>query len=262
MFFSMWAASVLTFLFSNLLYMGIYKANNPFFEKYKIEKDELWPWQEDPEGWRDMLWKSIKVVGFNEFVLYPAILFSVSTLNNHKLAYKIDVVSLPSPWTFLWQLVFCLYLEDLVFSCFHRLLHHKSLYKHVHKLHHQYSQTVSIAAIYAHPIEFALGNVLPAGLPPALLGPRIHLVTILTWIVFRIIATTNGHSGYEFPWIPWDLLPMKGSPQYHDYHHSGGDFSGNFSGQTTVLDTIWGTNKKYYRELMLHLREKDMKKEG
>lgn len=95
-------------------------------------------------------------------------------------------------------------------------------------------------------MEFFIGNLIPAVLPTAILGPRVHLVTTWTWVAMRIGGTTANHSGYDLPWLPWDIMPMRSTPEYHDFHHSGGDFSGNFSGQTTVLDTIWGTNKKYY----------------
>ena len=58
----------------------------------------------------------------------------------------------------------------------------------------------------------------------------MHFFTFLVFVVLRIVATTNGHSGYDFPWIAWDMMPFRGTPSYHDFHHSGGDFSGNYSG--------------------------------
>ena len=142
-----------------------------------------------------------------------------------------------------------MYIEDIGFSIAHRILHSKFLYKHVHKVHHTYSQTIGIAGGYAHPVEFIFGNMIPAIIPVILLGSRIHILTVFTWPILRIAASTNNHSGYDFPWVPWDLLPFRATPDYHEFHHSGGDFGGNYSGQTTILDTIWGTNQKYYKTL-------------
>ena len=119
-------------------------------------------------------------------------------------------------------------------------------FRHMHKVHHTYTQTVSIAGSYTHPIEFVLGNMIPAAIPILLLGSRVHLVTGWAWSALRVAESSNHHSGYDFPWVPWDLTPMRNTPAYHDYHHSGGDFTGNYSGQTTILDTLWGTNKKFY----------------
>ncbi len=176
----------------------------------------------------------------------------VSAASGFKFQYKHDQGSLPTALTLLWQLTFCMYMEDIGFSIGHRLLHTSYLYKKVHKIHHTYTQTISIAGSYTHPFEFFIGNMIPAILPIVILGPRAHIITGWTWSVLRIAESTNHHSGYDFPWVPWDLTPMRNTPAYHDFHHSGGDFTGNFSGQTTILDTLWGTNKKYYAMLRKH----------
>jgi len=118
----------------------------------------------------------------------------------------------------------------------------------VHKVHHQYTQTISIAAIHTHPLEYFLGNIIPSVLPTTILGPRCHLVTVWAFATIRIAITTCGHSGYALPWYPWDFIILKAPPEYHDFHHSD---SGNYAGTTTILDDILGTNKKYYRQKKL-----------
>ena len=43
------------------------------------------------------------------------------------------------------QLLVCLFLEDFLFYWIHRLLHHRLIYKYVHKRHHEFKQNVGIA---------------------------------------------------------------------------------------------------------------------
>ena len=42
----------------NLIYWAIYRAEIPFFEQYKVEKDQPWPWKVDPVGFRSLVIRS------------------------------------------------------------------------------------------------------------------------------------------------------------------------------------------------------------
>jgi len=57
-----------------------------------------------------------------------------------------------------------------VFYWAHRVLHHRRIYKYIHKQHHEFKATVGIAAEYAHPVESLLANAVPtmvcSGRPP------------------------------------------------------------------------------------------------
>jgi methylsterol monooxygenase/4-alpha-methyl-delta7-sterol-4alpha-methyl oxidase len=61
------------------------------------------------------------------------------------------------------------------------------------------------------------------------------------------METCDGHCGYEFSWSPFRLLPLSGSSNYHNYHHSKN--VGNYGSFFTLWDTICGTNKTYFRFL-------------
>ncbi len=42
-----------------------------------------------------------------------------------------------------------------------RLLHHPRLYKYVHKKHHEWTAPIGWVAVYAHPVEHIISNMLP-----------------------------------------------------------------------------------------------------
>lgn len=65
------------------------------------------------------------------------------------------------------------------------------------------------------------------------------------WGVIRMMETVDGHSGYEFSWSPYRLLPLSGSSSYHNFHHFKN--VGNYSSFFTIWDTVCGTNKAYFR---------------
>ena len=55
-----------------------------------------------------------------------------------------------SRYTTLAQLVACLVVEDTWHYFVHQLLHHKSIYKYIHKVHHNFQAPFGMVAEYAH----------------------------------------------------------------------------------------------------------------
>jgi sterol desaturase/sphingolipid hydroxylase (fatty acid hydroxylase superfamily) len=78
-----------------------------------------------------------------------------------------------------------------------------------------------------------------------LLGKGIHFVSFITWGLVRILETHDAHGGYEFSWSPFRLVPLSTSATYHYYHHSHN--IGNYSTFFTIWDTVFGSNKAYYK---------------
>jgi sterol desaturase/sphingolipid hydroxylase (fatty acid hydroxylase superfamily) len=118
-------------------------------------------------------------------------------------------------------------------------------YPYIHKIHHSFIDPVAIGAEYAHPIEFLLGNVFPVNFGPLLLNKHIHFYTVMCWIFFRLGETLDCHSGYEFPWSPYRLIPFSVSAEYHDYHHTHN--VGNYSTFFTIWDTAFNCNTSFYK---------------
>jgi sterol desaturase/sphingolipid hydroxylase (fatty acid hydroxylase superfamily) len=134
--------------------------------------------------------------------------------------------------------------EDFTFHIMHKILHWKKIYTYIHKIHHTHIITIGIAAEYAHPIEFIFGNAIPTTLGCAILGQKMHMFTVVCWLIVRLGETLDGHCGYEFSWSPYRLIPFSTSASYHDFHHSHN--VGNYSSFFSIWDTVFGTNKIYY----------------
>eukprot|EP00347_Sterkiella_histriomuscorum_P015948 403355075 len=245
--------SAISYFLYNFIFWIIYHLELPFFEQFKIY-DGDWPWKEDPQAWRELLIKSFKLVGFNNFVVIPVALYIITLKDNYQIKYSFEIEDLPNSFTLAWQMFFCMIVQDFFFFLSHWFLHKPYFYKRIHKIHHQYNQTVGFSAEYAHPFEFLFGNVVPFIIPCLILGSRLHYFTYFIWGSFRIANTVYVHSGYDFPWVPNDICIFYGNSTYHDYHHSHN--VGNFGGMITLWDTIIGTNGSFFK----YIEEKDRQK--
>jgi sterol desaturase/sphingolipid hydroxylase (fatty acid hydroxylase superfamily) len=170
-----------------VIFTTIYWLKSPFFERYKAEP-EPWPWEADPKQWQELLGQSIQVVCINLFLLVPTISFSQYYFGTPvRLDFGVD--SFPTISTFILQMVFCALCADFVFYWSHRTLHTRWLYRHVHKIHHLHKDTVWYATATTHPVEFILGNALPALTGVMILGPRMHVTTAIGWLFSNILKS-------------------------------------------------------------------------
>lgn len=228
-------------LSANLVYQLFYHFEFPFIERYKSNPDP-WPWHTDPVAWRALVIKATGVLLFNGNVLVLAVYLPLSKMGLIE-QHATGAEEVPGTVELASQILLCMLCEDFTFYWTHRMLHWGPIYKHVHKMHHTFKTPVGIAAEYAHPIEFIFGNMLPSAIGPALLGPKAHIVTVFAWYLLRFGETLDGHCGYEFSWSPYRLIPLSGSAEYHDFHHSAN--VGNYCSFFCVWDTVFGTNKAY-----------------
>ncbi|XP_070197195.1 fatty acid hydroxylase domain-containing protein 2-like isoform X2 [Littorina saxatilis] len=214
------------FWIPNLLLMVVDVTGRPTaLLRYKVQPDKNRPVS------KSKLWTAVRVAIFNQVVVsLPFTLGLYYTMEWRGCGFHPH--QLPTFCSTLLQLAFFVVIEEIGFYYSHRLLHQPTLYRHVHKLHHEWTAPVGVVAIYAHPVEHVVANLLPAVTGPVLLGS--HLAVLWLWMTIVIVNTTVHHSGYHFPLLT--------SPQFHDFHHL--KFNCCY-GVLGILDSLHGTDKPF-----------------
>lgn len=200
-----------------------------WFEKHRIEPSKT----ADPALVRKAFWEGLPknfgtnlVAFWGMYALFKKLSFSRK---------------LPSLFKVLWHSLLFFLINDTIFYWSHRMLHHRSLYGRIHKKHHDFKQSVGIAAEYAHPIEDVL-NTIATFAGPALI--KTHFVTYLVYLFIRIHETEDAHSMYNFPFSPWRYT--HNAAERHGFHHSKN--VGNY-GIFPMWDSIMGTDKAFNKWL-------------
>jgi len=195
-------------------------------------------------GWRQMSWE----------VLYSLRSMFIFGLMGGFLSFAIA-----SGWTrmywrverhgwgwFALSIVLMVLIHDTYFYWTHRLMHHRRLFRLVHRTHHRSTSPSPWAAYAFSPYEAAI----QAGIAPLVLFTLpVHPTAFFLFMIWQISFNVFGHCGYEiFP--RWFLRCWLGrllnTPTHHALHHEA--FRANFSLYFNVWDGLLGTNHRDYAE--------------
>jgi fatty acid hydroxylase domain-containing protein 2 len=103
-----------------------------FIRKYKVQ-----PGTNEPLN-RKTLWNTIKVVLRNQtFISLPMLYLSYAIKKSKGIT--MDLRDVPSFQRVAIDLAVCIIVDEIGFYYMHRLVHHKSLYKRIHKIHHEWT---------------------------------------------------------------------------------------------------------------------------
>ena len=137
-----------------------------------------------------------------------------------------------------------LIIHDTYFYWTHRIMHHKSIFKIFHLVHHQSTNPSPWAAYAFHPLEAIVENgifiVFAFSFP-------LHKTNIPIFFLFSILYNVYGHLG-------WELYPKGFSKSLvgkwvntsvcHNQHHKY--FKGNYGLYLLFWDRIMGTLRNDY----------------
>lgn len=232
-----WFVSNVVFVLANVFFTFVDLTASPkFMLKYKIQEDKNVPvsWKLYKKALRRVIF-NITVVSFGlTLVTYPVVRWRGSSCGR----------DLPLFSTTILHMLGFLVLVEIGFYYSHRLCHHRLLYKYIHKTHHEWTAPVGITAVYCHPLEHLVVNLMPVVIGPLVMGS--HLSVTMLWHTIAILNTTVSHCGYHLPFLP--------SSEGHDYHHL--KFNQNY-GTLGFLDRLHGTDqgfrdsKSYERHYMI-----------
>lgn len=145
-------------------------------------------------------------------------------------------------YIFSWVLMF--FIHDTYFYWMHRGMHHPTLFKHVHLVHHKSTNPSPWTAYAFHPIEGFLEAMI---VPILAFGVPLHSKSMGFFLFFQIIYNVYGHLGFElYPkgfhktWIgKWVNTSVA-----HNLHHD--KFDGNYSLYFLFWDRMMGTLRPEY----------------
>ncbi len=132
-------------------------------------------------------------------------------------------------------------IHDTYFYWTHRLMHHKSLYKYFHKVHHLSHKPTPLAAFAFHPLEAIVESsvfvIISFALP-------VHFTVIMIFTLFSLFMNVYGHLGFNF-WSEKQLnsYPLKlfSHSVHHSWHHQF--YKGNYGFYLQFWDRAMGTWK-------------------
>ena len=147
-------------------------------------------------AWRERALGHPVLLLLTGMVVYPLFVWTGGNLSS----------PLPTPGMLILQLLGCAIINDTVFYWSHRCLHHRRLFRLIHRQHHTFRHVRPVSSEYAHPVE-NLFNLIALYAGPLLLGCPFPVWVI--WVFLRIVETCDAHSGYQF-----DPIASK-----HAFHH-------------------------------------------
>jgi lathosterol oxidase len=144
------------------------------------------------------------------------------------------------------SLIVAIVFHDFYFYWTHRLMHHKKIFKYVHRVHHESTNPSPWAAYSFHPWEALIQAMV---MPILVFSLPLHPLTAFSFLAYMIIRNVVGHLGFEIlpkgftknKWLNWNTAIT-----HHNMHHE--HFHNNYGLYFTWWDKLMKTEHTKYHE--------------
>jgi sterol desaturase/sphingolipid hydroxylase (fatty acid hydroxylase superfamily) len=142
--------------------------------------------------------------------------------------------------------IFTLLFHDFYFYWTHRFMHHRRIYKYVHRVHHESTNPSPWAAYSFHPWEAFIQAMV---LPIMVFTLPLHPLSIFLFLTYMIVRNVIGHLGFEIlpkgftrnKWFNWNTAIT-----HHNMHHE--HFHSNYGLYFTWWDKMMKTENTRYHD--------------
>jgi lathosterol oxidase len=148
----------------------------------------------------------------------------------------------PSDWWYIpLSVVLALLIHETLYYWLHRWMHIPSIFKWVHKVHHQSLATTSWTAFSFHPLEGLIQMIMLAVIVLVL---PLHYYVLLFLLILMSVSSIINHIGIDFyPKTGWFRKYFIGA-KHHAMHHE--HFTTNYGLYFTFWDRWMNTEDKEF----------------
>jgi sterol desaturase/sphingolipid hydroxylase (fatty acid hydroxylase superfamily) len=190
--------------------------------------------------WKEFAWSMSTVVIFS---LVGFGIYSAEHAGLTRIYHRIDEYGIAY---MVFSLAVAIVFHDFYFYWMHRLMHHKRIFKYVHRVHHESTNPSPWAAYAFHPWEALIQALV---MPILVFTLPLHPLTAFLFLAYMIIRNVIGHLGFEiFPkgwtrnrWLSWTTAVT-----HHSLHHE--HFHGNYGLYFTWWDRWMKTEHSAYHD--------------
>ena len=219
-----------------LAYVLVWRVFKPRLQRWRIQLRERADYVQIRSEIKNALLTSIVGTLTSSFILY------MSSMGYTKLYFNM------ADYGPIWSIggLFVLWLiDDAWFYWVHRTLHHKSIYRFIHRIHHDSIDVTPFTSLSFHMVESFL---LTAWFIPAAFIIPIWIPALGVLQLIGLFNNIKSHLGYElYPtWVNKGPLRFLVTSTHHNMHHS--KFQGNYGLHFRFWDRLCGTEFEEYSD--------------